>query len=284
MKKKIGMLYLCTGPYSLFWEDYYNSFEKNFLINTDKYYYVFTDQVSKINDFDSNRVKIIQIDPLPWPLITLLRFDYFLKVEEDLKKMDYILFSNANIVCKKNVDEEEIFPNDNINETLFFVQHPGHYKQAIYNFPYERKKKSLAYIPYNCGKKYVIGAFFGGNASDFLKMTRTLKNRIEEDLKYNVIAKWHDESHINRYIIGHKNIRILNPGYCYPVGFDVPFEGKIFGVSKMAKFDVQKFKGTEIKQNGIKLFIFKCVKKIKQKGIILFVRDLCLLKKIDTII
>ena len=28
MKKSIGILYICTGPYYLFWEDFYNSCEK----------------------------------------------------------------------------------------------------------------------------------------------------------------------------------------------------------------------------------------------------------------
>ena len=27
--QKIGVLYICTGPYYLFWEDFYKSFEEN---------------------------------------------------------------------------------------------------------------------------------------------------------------------------------------------------------------------------------------------------------------
>lgn len=64
MKKKIGMLYLCTGPYSLFWEDYYHSFEKFFLEDIEKHYFVFTDDVDSINTFGSNRVEVIHIDSL----------------------------------------------------------------------------------------------------------------------------------------------------------------------------------------------------------------------------
>ena len=33
MNKSIGILYLCTGQYKLFWEDYYKSFEKIFLLD-----------------------------------------------------------------------------------------------------------------------------------------------------------------------------------------------------------------------------------------------------------
>ena len=36
MKKSIGVLYICTGPYVLFWKDFFESFEKNFLPNIEK--------------------------------------------------------------------------------------------------------------------------------------------------------------------------------------------------------------------------------------------------------
>ena len=43
MKKTIGILYICTGPYVLFWQDFFESFEKFFLPELEKKYYVFTD-------------------------------------------------------------------------------------------------------------------------------------------------------------------------------------------------------------------------------------------------
>lgn len=283
MKKSIGLLYLCTGPYSAFWEDYYRSFEQNFLQDFEKHYFVFTDKVDQIEHYDKNKVTIIRIDALPWPLITLLRFNYFVSIENELKKYDYLMFSNANMICAEKVDEIELLPRDSKNETMFFVNHPGHFKEPCYNRPYERRKKSLAYIPYNCGKKYVIGALFGGKREAFLKMSHTLKTRIENDLHNNIIADWHDESHINRYIIGHDEFRILSPAYCYPVGFDLPVERKISGVSKKEKFDVEKYKGTEVKDKGLHLLIKKIIKRIKKEGALLFVRDIILFKKMNII-
>lgn len=43
---------------------------------------------------------------------------------------------------------------------------------------------------------------FTGKTEAFLRMSHILNDRIEEDLKYNVIARWHDESQMNRYIVG----------------------------------------------------------------------------------
>lgn len=286
MAKSIGILYLCTGPYKLFWEDFYNTFQEHFLQNTEKFYYVFSDNcggtLEKFNN--NNHVKLIHIDAMPWPLITLLRFHYFLTVEEDLKQHDYLMFSNANIICNKDVIEDEFLPRAEMGENMSFVNHPGYYfKKAAYNYQFERNRRSLAYIPYNCNSAYVIGAMFVGMSDAFLRMSYVLKSRIEEDLKHNVIARWHDESHMNRYIAGKDDFRLLSPGYCYPVGFDLPVENKIAGVSKMAKFNVYDFKGYTKESNKIIHFIKRVKRRLENEGFIWFLRDNILLKRIDKI-
>jgi len=225
MKKSIGILYICTGPYVLFWEDFYKSFQKNFLVDYEKRYFVFTD-AKEIYAQDNQFVKNIKIEPQPWPLITLLRFSTFLKVEDELKKCDYLIFSNSNMVCDDVITSDEFLPRENFGETLSVTTHPGYDGKKKICFPYDRNKKSTAYIPWNCGTDYVIGAMFCGTSDAFIKMSKTLKKNIEEDLKKNVIAKWHDESQLNRYIIGKQGIRILPPQYCYPFDMDVKYVKK----------------------------------------------------------
>ena len=66
-------------------------------------------------------------------------------------------------------------------------------------------------------------------------MIAELEKRIDEDEAHGVIAKWHDESQLNRYIIDHPAYRILTPSYAYPEGGDIPFPKKIF------LFDKQKY-------------------------------------------
>lgn len=285
MKKSIGILYLCTGPYKLFWEDYYNSFEKNFLRDFEKHYYVFADEFNQgLEKYATvENVTLIHIDAMPWPLITLLRFRYFLMVEDELKKHDYLMFTNANIVCDTVVTAEEFLPNESDGQEMSYCQHPGYWKTPKYNKPYDRNKKSNAYIPYNCGKDYVIGAMFAGRTDAFLRMTHVLNDRIEDDLKRNVIARWHDESQLNRYIVGKTNYKLLSPGYCYPVGFELPVERKISGVSKQAKFDVQTFKGTLEENNGLRLLVKRIIRRIKREGIIYYIFDSIVNKKIERI-
>lgn len=239
--KSIGILYIATGPYINFWKDFYLTFEKYFLPDFKKNYYVFTDAESF--EFEANEgVHKYFINNQPWPLITLLRFHYFLSIEDELKVNDYLMFSNANIICCEEITPEEFLP-DAVNKELSFTTHPGFVYKKPVDFVYDRNPKSTAYIPYNCGTNYVIGALFAGTTEAFLSMSKELKNNINIDLNNRVIAQWHDESHLNHYAASHDNWRLLSPGYCYPVGFDLPFEKKITGVPKKTVFDVDSFKG-----------------------------------------
>lgn len=282
MKKSIGILYICTGPYALFWKDFFESFEKNFMLDTKKYYYVFTDAKEIYMEKKCDRIRRYHLEAQPWPLVTLLRFHTFLSIREELEKHDFLMFSNANIICNSVVTEEEFLPNESIGEELCFTHHPGYYNKKTMLVPYDRNRKCTAYVPYNCGKFYVIGAMFGGTSCSFIEMSEILSKRINEDLKAGIIAKWHDESHINKYIINKTNFKLLNPGYCYPVGFDVPCEKKILGVSKEEKFDVNSFKGyySDVNRSYIKKF-FRYLKKIMPpKEYVPFIKDTVLLRKV----
>ncbi len=243
LKKSIGILYICTGPYKVFWKDFYNSFQKYFLPEYEKHYYVFTDGDKLEEEGNTEYIHYYKIENLPWPLITLLRFRFFLKAEEELKNYQFLMFVNANMVCDDYVYSKEFLPDIKRGEKLFFTKHPGYCKEKPWNTPLDRNKKSSAYIPYNRGNIYVIGALFGGYTESFLEMTRTLDERICEDLKRGIIAKWHDESHINHYILKKNNCRLLSAGYCYPVGFMIDEKKKISAVPKADKFNVNEFKG-----------------------------------------
>lgn len=270
--KSIGILYICTGPYALFWNDFYQSFEKNFIKGYEKRYYVFTDS-DKIFTLEEKHIYVYKIGNLPWPLITLLRFNTFLIAESDLKECDYLMFSNANIVCDDIITAEEFLPSGKYK--IFVTSHPGYYGKTILDYPYDRNKNSLAYIPWNCGKDYVIGAMFGGTSDAFLTMCHKLKANIEEDLKKNVIARWHDESHLNRYIIGRDDVKVLSPEYCYPCGMNVSYKKKISAVSKQAKFDVNSFKGQNhsVKRGPLRSKLGKIKRKVKLRERTLYLID-----------
>ena len=238
MKKSIGILYICTGNYRMFWEGFHESFEERFLPDTEKKYYVLTDDTQKI--LKGGGVNVFHIDALPWPLITLLRFHYFTKIKSEIINNDYLMFANSNVVCRKVIHEEEFLPNE--TQELTVGIHYGYWNVKPRFFTYERSRKSLAYIPYNVGEHYVMGALYCGQSDKFMNMAETLKARIDEDLANRKIALWHDESHFQKYVLQHPNMRFLSPSYGYAEGTNLPFEMKIELLDKRKHFNVSQFK------------------------------------------
>ena len=219
----VGIIYICTGKYTIFWKDFFISMEKNFLPNWGKQYFVFTDSPGIYAEENLSVKRIYQKD-LGWPGNTLFRFEIFTKVEEELAQCEYIFFLNANMLIV-DVVNDEILP-DHSNDGLLAVLHPGFWNKANYEFTYERNESSLAHIAMGRGKYYFMGGFNGGTKDAYLSLIKTLKNNIQKDFQKNITALWHDESHLNQYLLD-KNPKILLPEYGYPEGWNLPFNPKI---------------------------------------------------------
>lgn len=196
---KIALLYICTGRYNQFFDGFYTTSKENFLPNAVKEYFVWTDD-EHLADSREN-VHVYHKECAGFPADSLFRFEMFLQAEEELKNFDYIYFLNANAFVKKTVGEDVlpdatglamgIWPGKNLHRHPMF-------------FPYERNKKSLAYIaPWGKNYKYFMGGFNGGTPDAYLAMIRILCKNIRNDYNRGIIACVHDESHINRYLRDH---------------------------------------------------------------------------------
>ena len=237
--KKVGILYICTGEYIVFWKDFYKSFEKNFLNDCEVHYFVFTDTKTLYGEESNNRIHRIVQKNLGWPDNTLFRYHMFLEHRDAYKEMEYLFFINGTAVCEQEVKSAVFLPE---KEKLLFVQHPGYYNVPNYLFPYERRKKSTAYVPYSDGKYYVCGGVNGGKKDEFLNVCKILKDHTDEDYCKEIIALWHDESQINRFVVDCRNFKLLSPEYCYPEGEKIPFCPIIVMRDKSKMIDVDRIK------------------------------------------
>ena len=255
---KVGILYICTGKYDVFWQGFYESAEKYLLPDSEKHYFVFTDSELILS---TDRIHKIYQERLGWPKDTLMRFHLFLNIENDLKLIDFLFFFNANYTFIKTINEIELFPTEK-DHFLTGQIHPVAYHKKRNEFDYVTIPISTAFINKNSGKYYFAGGLIGGRTPEFIKMCHQLKNNIDIDIKNNVVAKWHDESHINKYfsVIEPKQ---LHPGFCYPQDWYLPFEQKTLLLDKN-KFGGHGFLRGEHKENKFqflksKLFYFKLV-------------------------
>ena len=102
---------------------------------------------------------------------------------------------------------------------------------------YDQNKESLAYVDVEKEKPktYFQGCFWGGKVPAIMHMIDELESRVNKDLENDVVALWHDESHINRYFLYREfDVHTFGPEYEYPEVFDqyCNFEPKIVHLAK----------------------------------------------------
>ena len=216
---KIGLLVIATGKYDIFIPPLFKSVKKHFFKNDDVKLYVFTDQDIPNKE---NIVKIA-IPHEPWPNPTLKRYHHFFDNKDVFSDREYLFYCDVDMLFVGDVDKE-ILP-----EKLLGVEHPGFYGGR--RGTYDDNKDSTAYVAPNHGDIYYAGGFNGGTKEDFLNMSEHIKHNVDIYFSKNIIAKWHDESHMNRYFIDNPP-KTLNPSYCYPEKWNLPFEKKLLALDK----------------------------------------------------
>ena len=232
---KVAIIFIGTAKYINFLPLYYEKCEENFLVNTDKTYFVFTD--GELSNSPENVLPYYQ-DHLDWPYITLNRFQIINTIKKDLEDFDWLVFMDADRLVVNKVSEDEFFTD----KPLFGVHHPCAYlKMPPHETPpgaYETDPRSRAYVDTsiegNFGP-YLQGCLWGGKTPEIFSMIDELGENTKRDLNDNIIAVWHDESHLNHYYMKHKElVHVLGPQYAYPELFakHCKFEPKIVHLAK----------------------------------------------------
>lgn len=223
---RMAILYVCTGRYSIFWKDFFLSCEQHFLPKHEKHYFVFTDN----KDIGENNERVHYIDQAPWgwPDITLKRYHMFAGIQNQLRAFDCIFFFNANVrFCREITDN--YLPD--AESPLVFQQHPGFYNKPSWLFPHERNALSQAYIARGQSRHYLAGGINGGLSAAYLEMIESIKKVVDTDLQQSLVARWHDESHLNKFALG-KSFKLWHPGFATPDGRNLPFPRMIRLVDK----------------------------------------------------
>lgn len=196
--------------------------------NNNYVFFVFTNKSEKELLENFKNVEVVPWDHKPWPLITLFRYKAIVSIGEKLKKFDYVIYLDVDM--QVNCDLENLLQNK-----LFAVKHPGFRNKPVKKFPIETNLKSTAFIERNKVVSYFCGGVQGGRSEIYLRACRELEKAVNFDFKNEFIAKWHDESHWNRYV--NENIdkfHIYNSEYCWPEEWSSKkYPGKILALQKM---------------------------------------------------
>ena len=222
---KICILTIATNKYIKFVERLLDNIEENFLNGHEIQCLLFTDHEVETSD----NIRVCKIDHEPWPMPTLKRYNYFIKEKEFISKFDYCYYFDVDMGIDGKVGDEVL-------GDLVATMHPYQSFYPKEQRTYDRNSKSLAFVPFGEeGEYYYAGGFNGGLTKNFLEMAEVIANRVTKDLENDVIALWHDESHMNRYLIDNPPTLSLTPSYCFAEEFyntDYPYEPKIIALKK----------------------------------------------------
>lgn len=216
---KVAISFIGTGKYLNYLPKWYEYLENNFLPGVEKEVLVFTD--GDLNEPPSN-VKTFKIEHKEWPYITLERFQTLLLAKDEISKCDWFIFLDADTLVVSEVTTEEIL---NESKTYIGVHHPCHYLKMPphdkYPGSFETNPKSRAAIEEDSDfSVYYQGCVWGGKVPEVIKMIEELDARTREDLENDVIALWHDESHLNKfYLEVSDQVNVLSSEFAYPQNF-----------------------------------------------------------------
>ena len=224
---KICILTIATNKYMQFVEKLYSDISEKFLPGAEINCLLFTDH--EIEEAGDN-VRIHYIDHEQWPMPTLKRYNYFVKEKDFILKHDYCFYLDADMRIDNLVGEEILA------DGVVATKHPYQSLMDPSSQSFDRNPKSLAYVPFDQKTvSYYAGGFNGGKTESFIEMSEVIASNVNKDLEKGVVALWHDESHMNRYLIDNPPALELSPSYCYAeefYGTNYPYEPKIIALKK----------------------------------------------------
>jgi len=182
---------------------------------------VLTDYRSKIQN-RSTRINITQIyhEHKPWPNITLFRYFDILQ-NAHLIQSETFIWCDADMRIEKKLVTREVLagshllfsphPSLNLNLNIFKSSNnrlrlrlaTKYIRLLIQNIfiqnSWEKHRKSSAFVSRLNRRRYVQGGFWIGKTRAIIQMCAELSSNVEKDAEIGIIAKWHDESHLNWY-------------------------------------------------------------------------------------
>lgn len=238
----VGILTIATNRYVNYWFKLAKTADANIGLGKSLVFHVFTDRPQDVirlrQHFDRIETHVIPIEPLGWPLATLHKFQVFWN-HKSLIDQEFLLHLDADML----IAPDAMIPVDGrLAGGLALVRHPGFRRppreklgtfyrenpsfiaRDVYRKlaegglgTWERNPESNAYVARANRSIYVCGGTWLGERRQFLEMCEELGDRTRSDSKRGIIARFHDESHLNWYATA-RDCTILDSGYCYVEG------------------------------------------------------------------
>ncbi|XP_058385092.1 histo-blood group ABO system transferase-like [Diceros bicornis minor] len=210
----IGLTVFAVEKYIVYLKRFLETAEMHFMVGHKVNYYVFTDRpehVPLIRLQKGRQIVILKVRSYShWQDISMHRMEMISSFSEQRfhQEVDYLVCADVDVIFSNHVGVE-------ILSSLFGTLHPGFYGLSRHDFNYEHRPRSQACIPEDEGDFYYIGSLFGGSVAEVYRLAKACHEAMMVDQHNHIEAVWHDESHLNKYLLYHKPSKVLSPEYMW---------------------------------------------------------------------
>jgi hypothetical protein len=231
-KSTITFFCIATNKYNLYAKNLISSIDN--LVGKDLVQVVLlTDGAFEIGPVQNITLTRVPIASLQWPWATLMRYHLIYKF------IDEALYENICYVDADSILYEPIWRNldmGTFTNGIALVRHPGYFRKNYFHFyskniqyffrdlklqifegglgNWEKRKDSKSFVRRRNRKTYVCGGLWMGKKESIRRLAQELSEGVNDDLSRNLVARWHDESYLNRYLAEVEST-ILSPAYCH---------------------------------------------------------------------
>jgi hypothetical protein len=224
-----SILVIATNKYIEFIPPLLKSVEE-YLEGKEIDFVLFTDQLIEVEKwaFKSNKInlKTIEIPAFGWPDATLKRYEIFSKHWNESICGQVVIYLDADTLLVNPILKSDMQSESWVNGVAL-VAHPGYFNRnpilrMLIKFsrigPWETNKKSAAYLPFLKRENYVCGGVWMGKNQYLKSMVDELYVQVCKDSENKLIAKWHDETHLNKWkSLNHVSVR--TPVWAFANGY-----------------------------------------------------------------
>ena len=266
--KCLTIFSVATDRYLEFWLELLQSAEQFLDKDLNVQWILFTNRENDIPRVISQRLGAnlvtVRFESSPWPMPTLLRYELLTKAADKIEG-EIVMHLDADMLFADSLTKNDLiqaigdreialvkhpgyFRPSKFAKVIFYLSNPrfilGDFKSYLLNGgigSWEKNSNSLAFVSRKDRKVYVCGATWFGKKNSIIDLCSALSLRIQEDLSKNILAKFHDESHLN-WFAANNSFSLLGPKFCYDENYP-----QLNGIKPML-IAVDKSKGTDWKR------------------------------------
>ena len=228
---KIGMLYLCTGKYTVFWPEFYHSFEANFLPGCDKEYFVFTD-ADHIEGEENPRVHRLCQEAYDWPTARCGGFPSFCGGRNCWPGAIFSSSSTPTWSARRPSRRRNFCPGPRWGKTCCWWQQPDSGTKNPSFTPTTATPKAPPTSPTTAAKTMCRAGSTAARRRPFCSSAMSWPAAPRTTWLGGVIARWHDESQLNRLCGGAQRLPAADPRLLVPRGVGPALRGEDRGAGQ----------------------------------------------------